>query len=78
MANGSEASVGRSRLTLQSLAETLGCSTADFFGETAPERIADAEELLRLWLAFDDTSKRRRVLDFTRSVKSAAESEHDA
>ncbi|MDF2598555.1 MAG: hypothetical protein K0Q54_1378 [Methylobacterium brachiatum] len=77
MANGSESSAERSRLTLQNLARTLGCSTEDFFGETTPDRLADAEELLRLWLALENSAERRRVLDFARSVKSADEPERD-
>jgi hypothetical protein len=73
MADGSGSSAARSYRTLQNLAGTLGCSTEVFFGDTAPHIFADAEELLRLWLALENSSERLRVLDFVRAVKSAAD-----
>ncbi|MCJ2125123.1 hypothetical protein [Methylobacterium sp. J-077] len=74
MTDGSGSSVERSRRTLQNLAKTLGCSTEVFFGETAADHVADAEELLGLWLSIGDSSERHRVLDFARAIKAAADS----
>ncbi|SFL62734.1 hypothetical protein [Methylobacterium pseudosasicola] len=77
MADGSGTSVERSRRTLQNLAKTLGCSTEVFFGETPPDHLADAEELLGLWLSIADSSERLRVLDFARAIKAAADAKTD-
>lgn len=73
MTDGSESPAERSRLLLETLARTLGCSPADFFGGTAPDHIADAEELLRLWFSIESPTDRLRVLDFARAVKVRAD-----
>ncbi|MCJ2057697.1 hypothetical protein MKL09_14170 [Methylobacterium sp. J-048] len=73
MADGSGSSVDRSRRTLQNLAKTLGCSPETFFGEPPPDHLADAEELLQLWLSITDSSERRRVLAFAQTVKAASD-----